>query len=145
MLEQEPVTIFLRRHETSDEGTFGTLIVGDVHLATGELPWRDNKNKLSCIPTGTYKCIWNYSQKFNRFMYEVLDVSGRTGIRFHAANFCGDESLKLKCEINGCIALGEKHGVLDGQKALIYSQQAVRRFEQIMQMQTFILEVTDDY
>jgi len=55
----------------------------------------------------------------------------------------GDASLGLKCQLNGCIALGERLGYLDGQKALLLSQPAVRRMEEYFRGGPFLLEIRD--
>lgn len=65
----------------------------------------------SAIPYGMYKLLWTYSPKYKRFMPEVLDVKGFTGIRIHSGNTEEDSS--------GCILLGfnKKVGkVLDSRK-----------------------------
>lgn len=76
-------------------------------------------------------------------MYEVLNVPARTGIRKHSANFMGDASIGFLSQLNGCIALGEKLGWMDGQKALLVSAPAVRRFEQHLQQWPFTLEISN--
>lgn len=135
----------LNRLESSDQGTFGTIIVPDnewVHyFYTGELPWRDNTSNVSCIPTGVYKCAWTYSPRFRRHMYLVDGVKARAGIRKHSANFMGDDSKGFRRQLNGCIALGEKLGWIEGQKALLLSAPAVRRFEALLGGQPFELEI----
>lgn len=133
----------LTRHDRSDQGCFGRLIAPSIALFTGELPWRENRSSVSCVPTGLYLVEWNWSPRFQRPMYQVMDVRGRTGIRKHLANLMGDVALGFKAQLNGCIALGERLGWLDGQKALLLSAPAVRRFEEAMQYKPFYLEIRD--
>ena len=133
----------LDRLESSDQGTFGRITFGDTTLFTGELPEKDNASNASCIPAGKYKCVWTYSPAFKRQMYLVESVPGRSGIRIHSANFMGDKSCGMKCQLHGCIAFGEKLGVMDGQKALLLSASAVRKLESAMARQPFELEVRD--
>ncbi len=133
--------IILERFETSDQGTFGKIRIGDKTFFTGELPWRDNQPNISCIPAGTYYCQWTMSHRFKRFMYQVDDVNERTGIRIHAANFMGDATLGFRKHLSGCIALGERMAEMGGQKALIISAPAVRKFEELMEHKPFILEI----
>lgn len=137
--------ITLTRLESTDQGTFGTIIVPDnewVHyFYTGELAWRDNASNVSCIPTGLYRCTWTHSPRFNRKMYLVDGVKDRAGIRKHSANFMGDDTKGFKRQLNGCIALGEKLGWIDRQKALLLSAPAMRRFEALMGGETFELEI----
>lgn len=131
----------LERLETSDQGTFGRITFGDTTLFTGELPDRNNASNISCIPTGIYTCRWTYSPAFKRAMYLVDNVPNRSGIRIHSANFMGDRSCGLKCQLYGCITLGERLGAMDGQKATLFSAVAVRRLETAMKRQAFQLEI----
>lgn len=133
--------VTITRFDSSNHGTFGRLVCDDFMAYTGELPDRSNKSNISRIPTGVYKCVWSYSPRLKTEMYLVEGVSGRSGIRIHSANFMGDSDLGLRKQVNGCIALGEKIGVLEGQKALIMSKPAIRRFEQKMNKKTFTLEI----
>jgi hypothetical protein len=74
-------------------------------------------------------------------MYLLLGTSPRAGIRIHSANLMGDDSMGYRRQLNGCIAFGERLGWIDGQKALLVSAPAVRRFEQYMGYQPFTLEI----
>lgn len=131
----------LIRTESSNEGTFGQLLLDGWSCFTGELPWRDNARSISCIPPGEYRCLFTFSPRFRRQMYLVGPVTGRSGIRIHPANFMGDRSLGFKWQLNGCISLGQRLGRLAGQKALLISRPAVRQFEQHAEGQVFTLEV----
>ncbi len=133
----------LTRLESSDQGTFGKIQAGRITLFTGELPWRENLPGISCIPEGLYECIWTYSPRFKRHLYLVGEVPLRTGIRKHSANLMGDKSKGFKCQLNGCIALGERLGWIDGQKAVLLSAPAMRRFETYMDRKAFELEVVN--
>jgi hypothetical protein len=135
--------LVLVRHESGDQGTFGTLDVRGIRFFTGELPWRDNRSSVSCIPPGLYRCAWTMSARFRRNMYLVGPVPARAGIRKHSANLMGDVALGFRAQLNGCIALGEKLGWIDGQKAVLLSAPAVRRFEAMMGGKAFDLEVCD--
>lgn len=131
--------VVLTRFDKSDQGCFGRLSV--LNLFTGELPDRGNAPSISCVPAGRYRVVWAMSPRFRRFTYRLLDVPDRAGILKHAANFMGDASVGLKCQLNGCIALGERLGWMDGQKALLLSAPAVRRFQEFMQYKPFDLEI----
>jgi hypothetical protein len=133
----------LTRMETGDQGTFGRLQVGPLVLFTGELPWRDNHPNLSCVPAGIYICEWTYSPRFRRNLYSVTAVPDRTGVRKHAANLMGDVTKGFRTQLSGCIALGEKLGWLDGQKAVLLSAPAMRKFEDFMERSRFELEIKD--
>lgn len=79
------------------EGTNGDLMKDGLALChTIELPWKENKRRISCIPEGRYELVKRYSQKFKWHLH-VIDVEGRDLILIHPAN----DALK---ELNGCIA-----------------------------------------
>jgi hypothetical protein len=130
----------LVRHETSDQGTFGKFTVENMSWFSGELSWENNESNISCIPVGEYECHWEYSPKFKRNTYHVK-VPERTVIEIHPANLMGKKSKGLLCQLNGCIALGEKIGVMEGQKSLFISAPAIRKFETLMGGQAFLLGV----
>lgn len=135
----------LSRTESSDHGTFGRVLARGKTFFSGELPWRDNRANISCIPDGIYQFAWTYSPHFKRFLYGAVLVGGRGGIRKHSANFMGDVAQGFKAQLNGCIALGERLGWMEKQKALLLSAPAVRRFEALMERNPFILEVKNDW
>ena len=119
----------LQRQRTGDSGTFGVLFLYDgTVLHTGELPWHDNAPDVSCIPPGIYQGALSYSPHFNKNLYHLEDVPGRSNVMIHPANWMGDASKGLKCQLEGCIALGLSVGDLEGQDALISSQVAIARF-----------------
>lgn len=97
-----------------------------------ELPWKDNKRNISCIPKGTYKCTLYNSTKFGK-VYKVLDVHGRTGILIHVGNY--------NSQIKGCILLGNdlKDINKDGQKDVINSRLTLSKFMLFMGGKDFTL------
>lgn len=131
----------LCRLSTSDQGTFGKLTINNFVWFTGELPWQNNRSNLSCVPKGLYFCSWTYSQRFKRMMYLINNVPSRSGIRIHSANLMGDDTKGWKRQLNGCLSLGERLGTIEGQKALLLSKPAVRRFEEVMEGKSFTLEI----
>lgn len=137
--------ITLTRLESSDHGTFGTFVVpnGD-YLETfysGELPDRENRTGISCIPKGVYKVRQVDWVKKKKKVYMVEGVKGRVGILIHSANYMGDKTKGLKWQLEGCIALGERLGKMEGQKALLMSVPAIRRFEALLAGEPFELEI----
>lgn len=76
-------------------------------------------------------------------MYIVCGVPDRVGIRIHSANLMGDAKCGMRCQLNGCIALGEGLGLIEGQKALLLSKPAIRKFEFYMAKRDFTLEVSE--
>jgi hypothetical protein len=131
----------LRRIESGDCGTFGVLDVDGKAYYTLELPDRDNRPGASCIPPGEYQATWSPSPRLGRDTYRLVNVPGRSGILIHPANFAGDRALGLRCEIDGCIALGFDRGELHGQAALLRSRDAVADFEQRMGCEDFVLRI----
>ena len=134
-------TVRLSRIDQSEQGTFGKLTYNDFMVFTGELSDRNNQPNISCIPKGVYKFIWTFSNKFKRMMYLGQNIPNRDGIRIHSANLMGNESKGFKKQLNGCIALGQKFGFIDGQKALLLSKPAIRQFETLMNKQDFVLKI----
>ena len=56
-----------------------------------------------CIQAGTYKVVLTPSPHLGYVCPEVLDVPGRTAIRWHIANAPKD--------VLGCVGVGEKHSL----------------------------------
>ena len=133
--------VVLQRIESTDEGTFGKINIGQVSFYTLELPWRNNKSDISSIPAGVYKCHMTMSARFKKMLYLIDGTGHRTGVRIHSANLAGDAALGYKCQLNGCIALGIKLGLIGGQKALLLSKPAVRKFEEMTDGKPFVLEI----
>lgn len=135
-------TARLERLETGNQGTFGKMYAGSTCFFSGELPWRDNKSNVSCFPAGKYFGVWTWSPHLKRFAYTIVPIGGREGIRIHPANLMGDAAIGYKSQLNGCVALGEKLGWMEKQKAVLVSRPAVAKFEKILERKKFILEVT---
>lgn len=78
-------------------GTNGTLhLNGKTLCFTIELPWRDNKPRVSCIPEGRYLLARRFSDRHKHHL-EVKAVNNRDLILIHPANHALDE-------LKGCIA-----------------------------------------
>jgi len=99
----------LRRLHTGDDGTLGHLFeaMREFECWTLELPWRGNRQGLSCIPAGAYFVGWRYSPSSGRYYYYVQDVPGRSGVRFEIGNWAGDKLNGWKSDSLGCIFPGE--------------------------------------
>lgn len=147
----------LVRTDSSDEGTFGDLILDDGWMCkTGELPWRDNQADESCIPDGIYECKWTRSNRLSKkkgedvFTYEILNVPGRGGIRIHAANFVGDDSkvnpatgVPYHCELKGCISPGKAMGRMNKQMAVLQSGVALSELVERLNKEPFMLTIKE--
>lgn len=128
------------RLRTGDEGTFGIFVAYGLGLMTLELPWRDNRRGESCIPAGTYQCVWHKSSHFG-WTYLVKDVPGRDNILFHAGNFAGDVKKGFRSDSEGCILVGKRFGVLAGQDAVLRSRDALRELHNHFQHEPFMLTI----
>ncbi len=104
-------TLTITRKPSTDQGTPGYFSFGDRTLRCMELPWRDNKPRVSCIPPGTYRAALYNSPKHGT-VYMLQGVPGRSDVEIHSANFAGDTSLGWACELLGCIAPAESIGTM---------------------------------
>ena len=99
----------LERQHYTDKQVTGELTLMDgpnvvFRCKTLELPWRDNQNRISCIPTGSYDVVERHSAKYKHH-YHVKspgkkDVIGRNFILIHPGNY--------HTQIKGCILLGDR-------------------------------------
>lgn len=145
----------LTRTETGDEGTFGSLLCGSTKLYTGELPKRDvdhngiSDSGLSCIDPGIFTCKKMHSDHlsplFGMDLYQVMNVKGRVGIFIHPANWMGDKTKNLKCQLEGCISLGKAFGKLQNQKAVLSSRDAIIMFMGYLKGADFELEIVESF
>lgn len=136
------IELFLKREPSTDDGTFGILQFPDgTSLLSLELPWRNNKNGVSCIPAGTYKCAKRSTTNFG-FSYEVKNVPGRSGILIHAGNSAGNSEMGKKADSAGCILLGQGRGQKGSQKIITSSKAAMKIFHDKLQDRDFTLTVT---
>jgi hypothetical protein len=79
--------------------TLGAIVIGDIALATLELPWKENKRNISCIPQGNYICQSYPSEHFGD-VFELLNVPNRDAILIHPGNTYSDTE--------GCILVGTR-------------------------------------
>jgi hypothetical protein len=140
------LTARIRRDASSDAGTFGALDAPGLRCHTIELPWRDNRRQRSCIPAGSYRCEIVKSPKFGR-VYQVMGVPGRDHVLIHPANVAGDVELGFDSQLHGCIALGQRRGVMRNSKgamqpSLLVSRPAVSQFMSLLAGNPFMLEVS---
>jgi hypothetical protein len=131
----------IRRTRTSDQGTEGILLAPGFSCYTLELPWRENKSNISCIPIGQYNCEIRKSPRMGN-KYWVKKVPKREYILIHSGNYAGDVNKGFKSHVNGCILLGLEMGFISGQRAILNSVIAGRRFMEAMDFDPFILRVT---
>jgi len=106
----------LTRNETGPEGTFGALVTDNGFTCRSlELPYRDNKRGVSCVPVGRYLFKWRTDSPKHGACYEEWDdpatparedVEGRDNVQIHAANLAGDAEAGFVAQLLGCISLG---------------------------------------
>lgn len=134
-------TLTLRREKSEDDGTYGVLQFPDgTSLMTIELPWIENKPRISCIPPGTYRCEIKQSPKFGA-SYEVKNVPNRSAILIHAGNSAGNSEKGMKADSLGCILLGMGRGRKGNQKIITGSKAAMQAFYEKMANQPFMLNI----
>ena len=137
-------TVNIFRLMRSDQGTLGKLYYSNFSCYTLELPWRDNKRNISCIPAGEYDSKIRISPKFGK-VYWLTEVENRSFILMHSGNWAGDVEKKFKSHVNGCILLGQKRGLLAGQLAVLNSRITVKRFIRMMGGNPFKLKIYETF
>ena len=91
--------------------TPGQLKTDGFMCLTLELPWKQNKQSISCIPEGTYKYRIAASPRTGNLVIWIDNVPNRTSIQIHAGNYTR--------QIEGCCLVGESvkdidhDGILD--------------------------------
>jgi len=95
--------LLIERYPNSEKQTIGNgyVLKNDFiqfEFRTLELPWLNNKRKVSCIPTGDYKVKKRYSKKFGNH-FHIQNVKDRSYILIHKGNYYTD--------ILGCILVGD--------------------------------------
>lgn len=95
--------LLIERIDDSGVQTLGKMYVLDNNNSiefscdTLELPWKDNKRNVSCVPSGDYKVVKRYSPKFGNH-FHLTNVKDRSYILIHKGNYYTD--------IRGCILVG---------------------------------------
>lgn len=111
------------------KGTFGVLLIeGRLFCYTLERPFLYNIKNLSCIPSGSYRCIYHVGN--TKSGYLLQEVPDRSGIMIHPGNTIADTA--------GCILLGEG---LD--RHLLNSRKAVAEFEIALKKTSFKLSIEE--
>ena len=82
---------------------------------------------LTAIPTGAYKVIVNYSERFGKLMPLLLDVKGYAGVRIHSGNTPSDTL--------GCILVGRntaKGMVTESRKTFLRLMETLKRKNEVV-------------
>ena len=99
------------RRTYKEKQTEGRLYVYNERNGVGyscdtlELPWLDNKKRISCIPEGEYDVIKHVSPKFGECFW-ILNVPDRSEILVHKGNYNRDTL--------GCVLVGKSLIDIDG-------------------------------
>jgi hypothetical protein len=91
-----------------------------------ERGWRNNLNRISCIPSGLYDLKLEYSDRFRKNLWEIKGVNGRSETKFHAANYWN--------QLEGCISLGLRYTDMnsDGYKDVTNSVPTMEDFHKAL-------------
>lgn len=138
--------VSMTRFQSNQYGTYSVVRMPEGELfLMGELPWKDNKQNVSCIPTGEYVCRRIVSPKFGE-VYQLDNVPNRTHILIHVGNFVGDTNKNLKSDVEGCLVIGKRIGALSranagSQLAVLDSGLALRNFVDTLNAKNFVLRI----
>lgn len=106
------IASLLRAPGESDR-TYGLFTLGKFTCVSLELPWQDNRKRVSCIPTGMYACEKVWRRRGLEYTFEVTSVPNRSSILIHVGNTVADTQ--------GCILLGYAivpHGIAGSKNAI---------------------------
>lgn len=121
------LSLEITRLSDDSNQTLGELkVVGHpFNCKTLELPYRDNKRRVSCIPCGVYNVVKRVSKKYGNH-FHILNVENRDYILIHAANFVR--------QLLGCVAVGDSFKDIDnnGLKDVTNSKATLKKLLSIM-------------
>ena len=119
------------RIEHNPEKTLGVLVLeGKVFCWTLELPWRRNRQDISCIPEGFYMAKKVQTEKHGK-SYLVLHVPDRSEILVgHIGN--------THVDTEGCILFGSYPSYWEGRRSVMASEKAVTAFHEATQGEDYL-------
>lgn len=119
-------------------GVFGRLLHNGKHIAyTVEDPWRDNMPFKSCIPDGRYKLEQHASDRYG----DTVAMVNHLNDVFHYAHerIVGDQRYgclihwgNTERAVEGCIAVGEGLGFVNGKWAVTNSKATWAKVKSIL-------------
>jgi len=123
-----------------DEATLGIFHIMDgnkkiFECKTIELPWKNNRKNVSCIPEGTYN-VEKYKSPSKGLCFHIIDVEGRDSILIHKGNY-------VKSDTKGCILVGQyftdldKDGIIDVAESTKTLQSLLERLPDIFKLVIF--------
>lgn len=120
------MNVLIKRDISKKEitGTVGVMFLeGKEFCQTLELPWLNNEENKSCIPTGSYTCKRINSPAHGN-VFEIINVPNRTHVLIHTGNFLKD--------FKGCVGVGMIRGQKDGEWCIYKSKEAFDSFMEAM-------------
>jgi len=105
--------IYIKHVSIIDPGAFG-VIMDEARVPFGvtlERSYLENQRQVTKIPPGLYACTRTIYHRGGYPTFEI-HVIGHERILFHKGN--------LESQLDGCIAIGEEFGVLDGKPAILH-------------------------
>jgi hypothetical protein len=97
------IKMLLQRKWVVKDATLGELFLdGSFECYTCEDIVRPINQKIpgqTAIPTGSYRVVVDWSNRFQKNMLHILDVPGFEGVRIHAGNSARDT--------DGCVLVGQ--------------------------------------
>lgn len=130
-LKIRPNIIVLNRHYHQNCTTGVMKFPDGTTFHTMELPWKNNRNRVSCIPEGFYpmqKRVSGVVQRTSGYTqgWEVQEVKDRDYIMVHVGNYPSD--------FEGCIGVGTGSAVYSNDNRMITSsRKAFRQFMDVME------------
>jgi len=126
------LAIYIKRNNDTGKQSVGVCVIYDHNMnplfscLALERAWKNNEPNVSCIPLGEYDCVLEHSPSFDKLLWEIYGVDGRTECKFHAANFWN--------ELNGCIGLGTQllHLGFDNELDLTNSERTMELFHETL-------------
>lgn len=119
----------VQRGVGDDHGTPGIITVGEQQWHLLELPWRNNRQRMSCIPANTYPAQFHQSAKFGSTIW-IREIPNRFGVLMHSGNVAGDTDKEWMTHSLGCLLPGRRAGKLTvggkQQRAVLSSRTAMR-------------------
>jgi hypothetical protein len=129
----------IKRKEFTDKSTIGELWVNDSFfcytledvdrgLSQSDSVYaisQKKKHGITAIPTGEYKVVLSFSNRFKKYLPEILNVKGYAGVRIHSGNTDADSE--------GCPLVGlskRKDMVLQSRLAMEGLMNEIKAIEQ---------------
>lgn len=137
-------TVKIVRDWQDDNQTLGKCTVYDdsnkplFSAMSLERGWRSNQKRVSCVPLGSYTVVLEWSDRFQKDLWELKNVPNRDECKFHSANYW--------YQLNGCIALGRSLADInkDGYQDVTSSRSTMNAFHKALDGETRInLLITD--